>query len=312
MLATPSSATPPDNLYGRTLIDPATGQVLTLAQAVEALADADVVVVGEYHGHPASHLLQADLQSALYRQNPNQILTMEQFELDHQADLNAYLAGDTGETEMIEDAGAWENYRGSYRPLVEFARQNGLPVIAANAPGDTVRCVGRECGAYLDRLPSDQRALLPEDPFQDTPAYREKFVAAIADSHCSETAELSGRMLNIYQAQLLRDTTMASRIAEAHRQHPGHQILHTTGSFHSEGRLGTVAALQTMTPELTIAVISPVFWPHGEPDPALDKHRGAGDLLYAILPLPPEYLDAERERKAMAERFKRPASTDCS
>ncbi|MEC7814956.1 MAG: ChaN family lipoprotein [Pseudomonadota bacterium] len=312
MFAAPSSATPPENLYSRTLIDPATGEVISLAQAADALADADVVVVGEYHSHPASHLLQADLQSALYRQNPDQILTMEQFELDHQADLNAYLAGDTGETEMIEDTGAWDNYRGSYRPLVEFARQHELPVIAANAPGDIVRCVGRQGADYLATLPPEQRATLPEYPFQDTPAYREKFVAAIAGSHGSESAELSGRMLNIYHAQLLRDTTMAARIAEAHRQHPRHQILHTTGTFHSEERLGTVAALQALAPELTIRVISPVFWPEGETTLALESHRKAGDLLYAVLPLPPAYRNPDRERKAMAERFKRPPDDACA
>jgi uncharacterized iron-regulated protein len=184
-------------------------------------------------------------------------------------------------------------------------------VIAANAPGATVRCVGREGAGYLDTLSPDQRARLPDQPFQDTPAYREKFVAAIAGSHGSDTTEMSGRMLRMYQAQLLRDTTMALQIARAHRENPGHQILHTTGTFHSEGRLGTVAALQSIAPELKIAVVSPVFWPTNEPDLELEKYRGAGDLLYVILPLPTEYRDAERGRKAMAERFKRPASPDC-
>src|SRR5690554_7260780 len=53
-------------------------------------------------------------------------------------------SGTTGETEMLEDANVWVNYKASYRPLVEFARQHQLPVIAANAPAVTVRCVGRE------------------------------------------------------------------------------------------------------------------------------------------------------------------------
>lgn len=311
MFSAPFAATSPDNLYGRVLINPDSGQAITFAEATEIMANADVVVVGEFHGHPASHLLQADIQRELYRRNPKQILSMEQFELDHQDDLNAYLAGQTGEAEMIEDTGAWENYRGSYRPLVEFARQHELPVIAANAPGATVRCVGREGAGYLDTLPPDQRARLPDQPFQDTPAYREKFVAAIAGSHGSDTTEMSGRMLRIYQAQLLRDTTMALQIARAHRENPGHQILHTTGTFHSEGRLGTIAALQAMAPELTITVVSPVFWPADGDTLSSEQQWDAGDMLYAILPLPPEYRDEDRERKAMAERFKRPAGPDC-
>ena len=235
------AAVPADNIparptsqYDAVVLAAKTGTPLTVQELARQLADTDIVVIGEYHGHHASHLLQARLQQALYRQNPAQILSMEQFNLDHQAAVDAYLAGTTGETEMLEDANAWDNYKASYRPLVEFARQHQLPVIAANAPADTVRCVGREGKAYLDRLPEAQRSALPQQAFLDTPEYRDKFIDAISGSHGTEQAELSGRMLNTYQAQLLRDNTMAHRMVEALRNRPGHQLVHTSGTFHSE------------------------------------------------------------------------------
>ena len=148
---------------GAVIVDADTGDILTVAELARQLANTDVVVTGEYHGHHASHLLQARLQQALYRHHPRQTLSTVQFNLNHQDALGAYLAGQTGETEMIEDAGAWENYKGSYRPLVEFAREHQLPVVAANAPADIVRCVGREGMDYLQRLPDAQRAALPDN-----------------------------------------------------------------------------------------------------------------------------------------------------
>lgn len=305
------SLTPPDSQYDARLFSPDDGSVLTVPELARRLAGTDVIVVGEYHGHHGAHLLQARLQQALYRQNPDQLLTMEQFNVDHQQDLDRYLSGDTGEAEMIEDAAAWDNYRASYRPLVEFARQRNLPVIAANAPADVVRCVGRKGPAYLESLPGEVRRQLPESPFMEPPGYREKFVEAIGGSHGTDGPEMSECMRNTYQAQLLRDNTMASAILGAHEQYPGRQILHTTGTFHSEQRLGTVAVLEQRAPALSIAVISPVTWPEDRTEAPLAEHTDAGDYLYFVQPLPEEFRDRERQRKAMAARFRNSPETDC-
>ena len=301
----------PASQYDARLVDPASGQKLTVQTLATRLADTDIVIIGEYHGHHASHLLQARLQQALWRLNPRQVLTMEQFNLDHQPALDDYLAGQTGETEMREDAHAWDNYRASYRPLVEFAKQHSLPVIAANAPTDIVRCVGRQGPEYLERLDKDRRQALPDQPFLDTPAYKDKFLDAIQVSHGSNDDTLSGRLLNTYSAQLLRDNTMAARILEARERHPDHQVIHLTGTFHSEDRLGTVAVLEKRAPDLTIAVISPVNWQADANSPPLEKHRERGDYLYFIQPLPQEFRDDERRREAMTERFSRSPEASC-
>lgn len=303
-------ATAPQTQYDALLVQPESGTILTPEDLAQKLAETDVVVVGEYHGHHGSHLLQSRLQAALFRLRPEQILTMEQFNLDHQAELNRYLQGETGETEMIEDAEAWENYRASYRPLVEFARQQNLPVIAANAPADVVRCVGRKGPDYLDRISTALRQKLPDAPFMDTPAYREKFMAAIGASHQADDT-MSERMENTYKAQLLRDNTMATRILEARAEHPNHQVLHVTGTFHSEESLGTVALLKQRAPEVSVAVVSPVFWPSDISEAPLEQNSAKGDFIYFIQPLPEEFRDAQREREAMTARFRRSTDRSC-
>ncbi|WP_417502488.1 ChaN family lipoprotein [Marinobacter sp.] len=303
--------TRPETLYESRLADASTGKVLSLEALSQKLARADVVVIGEYHGHQAAHLLQSQIQTALYRQHPQQVLSMEQFNLDKQAAVDAYLSGKTGETEFIEDSNAWPNYRASYRPLVEFARQHGLPVIAANAPATIVRCVGRTGPEHLNKLPTSEQAQLPDTPFMDTPAYREKFDATITSRHGAADDAMLERMNNTYQAQLLRDNTMASRILAAREAHPGHQIVHTTGTFHSEEHLGTVALLKQRAPNISIAVVSPVVWPADAETAPSHENQNKGDFLYFIQPLPTEFLDEDREHKAMSARFKRPSDDTC-
>lgn len=300
----------PQTHYDARIVQPENNTVLTPEELAQRLVNTDVVVVGEYHGHHGSHLLQSRLQKAMYRLRPEQVLSMEQFNLDRQDELNRYLRGASGETEMIEDTGAWDNYRASYRPLVEFARQLNLPVIAANAPADVVRCVGRKGPEYLGGISETLNQKLPVDPFMDTPAYREKFMAAIGASHQADDT-MSERMENTYKAQLLRDNTMAARILQARADYPGHQVLHLTGTFHSEDGLGTVALLKQRAPEVSVAIVSPAFWPPDVTEAPLDKNRTKGDFIYFIQPLPDEFRDAERERKAMQARFSRSTDRTC-
>ena len=305
---------PPDALpatfYDAHLTD-AAGQPLTIPELASRVTRADVVVIGEFHGHQGAHLLQARLQAALYHHNPHQILALEAFNLDNQAPLDQYLAGQLGEEEMMADAGAWENYRASYRPLVEFARRHELPVVAANAPSGVVRCVGRQGASYLDTLPDTDRDALPEQPFPEVPGYRERFMDTLGHSgHGESTEEGRQRLDNTYQAQLLRDSTMADRILRARAAHPDHLVLMITGTFHSEERQGLVAVLEQQAPDLDIRVITPTMpVEEGSPEPPPDI--AAGDFRYDLLPLPVRYRDKEREQAAMMERFGRAGEWTC-
>ncbi|WP_203299538.1 ChaN family lipoprotein [Marinobacter sediminum] len=310
-LAPPATLEAPETQYDAIIVDADKGTSLSIAALADALTEADVIVVGEYHGHHGAHLLQSRLQAELHRQNPDLALTMEQFDLDRRRELDRYLAGETGEAELIEDANAWDNYRASYRPLIELAKARTIPVIAANAPSQVVRCVGRQGPDYLDTLPEDVRAQLPANPFTDIPGYREKFVTALTGGHGIGEEGLNERMQNTYKAQLLRDNTMAVEILRARERYPGHQILHLTGTFHSEERLGTVALLKQRAPELDVVVLTPIFWPQGQSQPDLEDQRSKGDFLYFLQPLPKEYRDAERGRAAMTARFSRPNLPGC-
>lgn len=298
---------PPQTQYDAIITDDK-GAALSINQLASRLHSADVVVIGEYHGHHGAHLLQSLLQSALYQQHPQLVLTMEQFTLDDQQELDRYLAGKSGESELIADTDAWPNYKASYRPLVEFSRARNIPVIAANTPADIVRCIGRTGEDYLESLEPAARNQLPEMPFVDTPAYREKFFTTMGTNH----GGAGEGMENSYKAQLLRDNTMADQVIKARHKYPGHQVIHLTGTFHAENRLGMVAALEQKRPDLSVAVVSPVFWHSGDNFHSLaESHQEKGDFLYFLQPLPREYTDNERHRNAIMDQFRQAADISC-
>ena len=300
-------------LYDYRLIETETNQPITFSQMVEQLKPKDVIFIGEFHGNHASHLLEAQLQAALYQKHPNQILSLEQFNRDQQPILNRYLDNVIGEKTLIKEAPAWPNYAGSYRPLVEFAKQHFLPVIAANAPAQTVRCVGRLGKDYLDNLPPNERTLIAQAPFLTTPAYTEKFEqflaekmgAAMPDTHSND------RQSNRFLAQLLRDNTMAEAINQALKQSPGAQVLHMNGAFHSNEYLGTVAALKRLNPTLNIAVISPVRVMDPQAPAYQASDLALGDFIYLLQPQPEAYVQASKRQMAFKAMFKKAAQKPC-
>ncbi len=81
-----------------------------------------------------------------------------------------------------------------------------------------------------------------------------------------------------YQAQCLKDETMAESIVRARQAWPGWMVVHVNGGFHSDFRLGTVERLARRGPALRIAVVAMV----PVPDPAaaaLAEHAGRGDWI---------------------------------
>lgn len=294
-------------LYDYHIIDSRSAQPLTLPQLAQKVLDSDVVFVGEFHGHHAAHLLQMQLMAQLDAQRPQQILSMEMFNRDQQSILNRYLDGEIGETYLINEAPAWQNYAGSYRPLVEYAKSHFIPVLAANASADIVRCIGREGAAYPDKLPSLERAYIAQDPFKDNSAYREKYMAFLDGArHLSpEKAQ------NNYLAQLARDNTMAESIYQAWLKHPKHQIVHLNGAFHSDEFLGTVALLKARNPALKISVISPIEVDNPAQPEVYPDDLTKGDAVYLVHRQPSAFTDMTYQRKVQQAMFKQAQEKSC-
>jgi uncharacterized iron-regulated protein len=288
---------------------------ITLDQAAGALKDYDIVFVGEFHDHIANHLAELALLRALHQRVPRLALSMEQFERDQQSRLDDYLAGKIGEESLVEGLG-WKNYAEAYRPLVEYAKDNHLPVIAANAPRDIVRCVAREGMGYLDRLAATRRNLAAAELHAEDGPYKQKFLHFAGDdaAHGGKGDEKARqRMENNFAAQVARDDTMAESIANFLQANPGYKVLHVTGAFHAAERLGTVERLKRRAPQLKIALVMPVQT--GAESPTLKPDDAKGADFAILLRREPEPYATDKERQAAqakdAERFRTAETARC-
>jgi uncharacterized iron-regulated protein len=289
---------------------------VTLDQAADALKDHDIVVIGEFHDHIANHLAQLALLKALHQRVPNLALSMEQFERDRQSRLDDYLAGKIGEESLIDGLG-WKNYAEAYRPLVEYAKDNRLPIIAANAPRDIVRCVAREGAAYLNRLSAVKRGLAAAELHAEDGPYKQKFLRFAGDDAThggsDKTGKAKQRMENNFAAQVTRDDTMAESIANFLQAHPGYHVLHVTGAFHVAERLGTVERLKLRVPERKIALVMPVQTGAGAPALKPDDAKAADFAI--LLRQEPEPYASDKERAAaearQVDRFRTADSGGC-
>ena len=302
-----------NNAYDYALIN-RNGQSLSLNALANTLENKQVVFIGEYHSNHASHFFEMALLEALHqrsiKKNTPVILSMEMFHRDQQAILNDYLAGKIGERYLIEEAPAWKNYKAAYRPLVEYAKQHGIPIVAANAPEETVRCIGRQGEAYVEKLKAKAKLAIAQQPFADIPGYKEKFFGLMGDSEHTP----SERMQQSYLAQISRDNTMAESIAFARKETPNSLVIHINGTFHSEGSLGSVAALKRLQPNISVSVVSPLhhsaFIEQPEEHYSLHLNQLAqltqekrDDFYYVIRPQPEEFVDEEYMRKTHQKMF---------
>ncbi|HLZ98633.1 MAG TPA: ChaN family lipoprotein [Steroidobacteraceae bacterium] len=281
-------------------------RVVDLAQLADALSAFDVVFYGERHSHPGVHLQQMKLLRALVERDPHWILSFEQFERDVQSIVDDYLARRVGETTLIDKGRAWNNYAVSYRPLLLFARAHQLPVVAAEAPGWEISCVGQWGPAILDRFTPLERSWVAAEVHVEPGAYQDKFMdfMGTAGAHGSAktgTPESAAKAQRSFAAQVARDDTMAESIERALEQHPGYKALHLTGSFHSEAFLGTVERLRMLDPKLNVAVIEPVEVedPHA---PAFDSDSlKDGTVLQLVYPSPDSFADGEETAASLKD-----------
>ncbi|MGI4804902.1 MAG: ChaN family lipoprotein [Janthinobacterium lividum] len=260
------------NVKSYKIYNSSTQKIISVDDLVKLLDKTNVVFYGEEHNDSIGHLLEATILQKLYEKHPQKIaLSMEMFETDCQQVLNEYLTGLIREKNFVTDARCWPNYS-DYRPMIEFAKSNHLPVIAANAPGRYTNMVSRGGLTALNQLDKTGKSYLPPLPIDTaTGVYLKKF-EDIMGGHSA----MGG--MQIYQAQNLWDATMGWSIALFLKTHPGFMIFQLNGGFHSEEKLGAVAQFQKYQPKAIVKNIA-AFAAEDFANPDWDKLSKLADFV---------------------------------
>ncbi len=295
-----------------------TAKQMSVAEAADILKDFDVIFIGEQHRHPGNHIAQMALYRAIQERAPNTGLSLEHFERDVQGVIDDYLAGKIGETPMRDKARAWDNYPVSYRPMVEYAKERGLPVIAAEVPGSVVRCVGERGPEFLDTMKPEQRGWAAAKLNITDGAYKDKFLkfAAGDGSHGEDGAKDKPKgpgaaALRAYAAQVARDDTMAESIYLHLQKNPGRKMVHLNGSFHSESFLGTAERLQMRDPKLKIAVVNPINVKTGAALVVSADAAKTGTFVLLIAEGPESYISMDEIKASVAKQMDFRAKNKC-
>jgi uncharacterized iron-regulated protein len=200
----------------------------TLEGILPRLTDARVLFIGEHHTRYDHHLIQLEIIRHLHRQGEPLAIGMEMFQQPFQSILDDYVAGRIGVNAMLRDTEYYRRWRLDYRhyaPILEYAREHGLPLVALNVPTELTRAVGR---SGFDGLAEDQRKALPPDMRPADEAYRQR-IRAVFDLHPNDGQQPFEHFL---QAQLLWDEGMAARAASFLDEHPGHRLVVLAGNQH--------------------------------------------------------------------------------
>jgi len=242
--------------------DTAKGAFTDFETMMASLVWSDVVLVGEQHDDPNTHRLELAVLEGLARRNRSVIVSMEMFERDVQEPLDHFQMGHTAEDEFLKASRPWPRYATDYKPLVDFAVARNWPIVAANVPRPIASEVAKGGLDVLAPKTGDDRRLFARDlacPASDP--YFARFVDAMGGhpaggSGADEAARTNQRY---FQAQCLKDETMAESIAQALTAAAGTNkamVVHYNGAFHTDYGQGTAERVRRRLPGKRVVVLS--------------------------------------------------------
>ncbi|WP_319422498.1 ChaN family lipoprotein [Pleurocapsa sp. FMAR1] len=206
-------------------------------QKINQLKQYDVIYLGENHDRAEHHAAELEIITQLDQAQANSktrlAIGLEMFQRPFQPILDLYLSGEISEAELREQTEydtRWGFDWEFYAPILRFAQENKIPLIALNTPAEVTQKVA-ETG--LDSLKDGNfRYILPLAEIKlDNQEYRQK-MAEVYQAHAQNGQGNSSDQENFYAAQVLWDETMADAIARYYNNHPQSQIVVLVGKAH--------------------------------------------------------------------------------
>ena len=173
------------------------------------------------------------------------------FESDTQLILDEYLQRQITGERFEDEARLWPNYSTDYAPLIDFAREHHIPVVATNVPRRYATAVKEHGLAYLDSLSPEAKSYMAPLPirFQQNENVAQGFALMGLMGKNKKT-----NVQQIAEAQAIKDATMAWWIT----QHLQGKFIHFNGNFHTDSCDGIIPYLLQYKPSITYEVVRAV------------------------------------------------------
>lgn len=209
-----------------------TGLRMSLDGMMEMLSGARLVCVGETHDNLHDQRVGLTLVRELHRRFPGRVsIGMEMFREPQQETLDRWVRGELTELEFLKASkwyDTWGYDFGAYRDLLQFAKENGIDVVALNPPKELQQAVSR---SGLDNVPRESGGKLPgigePDPWQ------REVLRGVFGGHAGHGGG-DNAFESFLRVQLLWEETMAQRVTEylSGPRGEGKIMVTVTGGWH--------------------------------------------------------------------------------
>lgn len=202
-------------------------QLLDLDKLIPELSRYQVVFVGEQHPRFDHHLNQLAIIRGLHGRHPELAIGVEFFQQPFQKYLDQYVAGELSIGEFLDKTEYYDRWRYDFRlyaPILEFAQENSIPILALNVPTELIEKVGRQ---GLEGLSEEERAQLPAHIDRSNANYRER-LKKVFENH----PQHFGTFETFYEAQLVWDEAMAEGASHYLKDRPDAHMVVLAGNGH--------------------------------------------------------------------------------
>lgn len=281
---------PPRPVRETPMFDGATGDAIDWNELLNRAAVADIVIIGEVHGHERGlAVASAFFEDILPRTAA--ALSLEFFERDEQIHVDDYLAGVTDEEAFKKVTGRTANsYPAGHKEMVENAKRWGRPVVASNAPRRYARLARTDGLDRLRGLDEEQQRTFTVPGAVLEGSYRERFFELMkpmmsqpshgaTDEEPPTPEEAEAKTESFYLSQNVWDATMAASIVDA-LQEGNRPVVHVVGQFHSDFDGGLVTRLRAELPQAVVFTVSMVTQDAPESGPSEEDYGRAAVLVY--------------------------------
>lgn len=210
---------------------PDSGKTISTEQYLPNLYNKNVILLGEHHANQSHHDWQLLLLKKLHSKNPHIVIGLEMFPRRKQALLDKWINKDIDQNEFIK-ASEWDEIWAfdfnQYLPLLTFAREKGIPLVAINVDKSLLKMVGKH---GWENIPQQHRLGIG-DPAKPGKSYVRQLATSF-QGHYEDPSKISKQaFLRFVQQQLLWDRAMAEGLAAARKNSPDKQIVGIVGSWH--------------------------------------------------------------------------------
>lgn len=138
------------------------GKAVSFSEMVKEMAESRLIYVGETHNNLLMHDIQLKVIQALFKEDKNLIIGLEMFPVSFQEALNKWSLAILSPEEFIRESRWYENWNynfGFYQNILDFAKQNKIPLYALNVPRSLIRKIRMKGWEVLS---PDEREMIPQ------------------------------------------------------------------------------------------------------------------------------------------------------